>query len=571
MALILIILLILAAISAVVALSVSRKTKRSRSDTVRHAEVGKPELPTEIVQERPLDNDVVEDDISAEIVTEDTEPSEEPDSTPQDVLEEYNDSRQDLLDFAAAMSDSDAYKNRYTALQNTSFVVKLLTEQYEASTKEVGFYDFVLDFCERMKFQSGDDAYMIAEELATKLKNKKHDASEKAKVPQASTATYRPSPESIYPLTRTGDKDVDEFIDIAKELLHKRIRHLKTSEKENEVEIGRVVRKYRPREGKSFADFFSNQFQFGYLKEKRFQELYFLLSQIAQAKIEGLSKSEIIRRIDATYRVDDSEESQEQAHIGKTEREVPRKRRAKDTPYIAYSDAQHRIISVATRITRTYYDNKLFRRTGALAVDLVNKFHEAPEGTISERTFYTINLSGLQKDDKKNATVYAILIDVVNFVFQGMSEDDVIRRIFLDKRMPYVPQKELEAIEEKRGNSKAERPSSCPSGRSALIKTIKECGMLAKTQECINLAVFLDSTLNRKIQLSEIDYYKALKSVIKVKQMDSFNSRLLSFILDFKIKEVPDASMRAFVEPRFPSAYRIKKTGPARKQQNKQR
>lgn len=499
----------------------------------------------------------------------DSEPSEEVAS--QDFLEEYNDNKQDLLDLAASISDTDSYKNRYSALQNTSFVVQLLTEQFEASGKESGFYDFVLDFCEKMKFQNGDDAYKAAKDFTTDFKIRKHTSGGEGKPPKATTAMSRPAPESIYPFTKTGEKDVDEFMDIAKELIHTRVRHLKTSIKENEEDLGRVVKTGHPREGKSYADFFANQFQFGYLKEKRFQELYFMLSQIAQAKKDGLSKKEIIQRIDATYRIDVPNEPQVQVRVGKTSNKTQREKLTKTVPFNAYSDKQHCIISVAARITRTYYENKIFRRTGALAVDLVNKFHEVPQGTISERTFYNINLSGLQKDDKKNATVYAILIDVVNFVFQGMSEDEIMHRLCLDKRMPPLPQNKAIAIDSQRSNTKTAIHSSCPTGRTALIVTIKECGMLTKTRECINLAVYLDSTLNSSIKLTEKDYYKTLKSVIEAKQMNSFNSHILSFILDCKIKDVPDVSMRSFVESKFPSAYRNRKDELARKPKGKQR
>ena len=83
--------------------------------------------------------------------------------------------------------------------------------------------------------------------------------------------------------------------------------------------------------------------------------------------------------------------------------------------------------------------------------------------------------------------------------------------------------------------------------------------MTAKTQECINLVVYLDSTLDPSIQLSEIGYFKALKSVMVVKHLTSFNSRLLSYILDCKINEVPDVSMRSLVGTKFPIVYRVKK------------
>ena len=195
-----------------------------------------------------------------------------------------------------------------------------------------------------------------------------------------------------------------------------------------------------------------------------------------------------------------------------------------------------------------------------MAIDLVNKFLEVKEETISERTFYTINLSGLQKEDRKLSTVYAILIDVVNLVFQGMTEDEVFLRVSLDKRMPPLPQNKTEKKEPRRSTEMEKQRSSCLVGKKALIKTIKECGLADRAQECINLAVYLDSTLNPSIKLSEVDYFKALKSVIEVRQMNSFNSRLLSYILDCKINEVPDVSMRSLVASKFPTVYRSKKT-----------
>ena len=550
--------IIVAVVSTVVALSWSCKNKARHKSHERLEESGQCESTKDI------------NDVPGEIGSEDKDASAE--SSRKSVLEEYNDSKQDLLDFVAAMSDTSSYKNRYSALQNTSYVTQLLTREYEASSKEVGFYDFVLSFCEKMKFQNGDDAYIIAESVATKLKSREsHPITVKAPPSKATTKTRRLSPESIYPFTKTGDEDVDEFIDIAKELLHKRVRHLKTSEKENEEEVSRVVRSYRPHSGRSFYDFFANQFQFGYLTEKRFQELYYLLFQIAQAKKDGLSKAEVIQRINSIYHSDNSEKSQAPKRIIDTERKTSVKKTVEATPFNAYTQIQHRIISIASRISRTYYENIIFRRTGSFAIALINKFHEVPKDTISERTFYTINLSGLQKEDKKNAPAYAILIDVVNFVFEGMSEDDVIHHITLDKRMPPLPQNQTQIVESKPPKKRTEVRSSCLIGRAALLKTIKECGMAARTQECINLAVYLDSTLNPSIQLSEHDYYKALNSVITTKRMNSFNSQLLSYILECKIKDVPDVSMRSFVGTKYPAAYRPQKTYSQQEQKGKQK
>ena len=482
------------------------------------------------------------------------------DASPQGIPEEFNDPKQDLLDFAAAMSDSDSYKNRYSALQNASFVVQRLTEEYDASGKKGEFYDFVLAFCEKMKFQNGDEAYKIAESVAKTLKSNKRSSNKKVKTSKTTTSTQRPLAESYYPMAYTGEEDVDEFIDIAKELLHKKIRHLKSSEKENDEELHRVVKAYRPRTGVSFYDFFTNQFQFSYLTERRFQDLYYLLFHIAQAKKDGLSKAQVLQRIDSIYRLDDMERPSERVRKESTRKRKPKQDAEKAVPFNAYTELQHRIIAVASRISRTFNENKNFRRTGQLAIALVNKFLEVKEEAISERTFYTFNLSGLQKEDRKLATVYAVLIDVVNMVFQGMNEDEIFLRISLDKRMPPLAQNLTEKKEPRQSIEIEKRPSSCLTGKKALIKTIKECGMATRAQECINLAVYLDSTLNPSIQLSEIDYFKALKSVMETKQLTSFNSRLLSYILDCRINEMPDVSMRSLVASKFPTVYRSKKT-----------
>lgn len=537
------IILVIAA-STIGALSLSRKARRRQSGheiTMKNEPLSESSNDS---QNAPIEINVDDSDN-----TEDHVPH---------ILEEYNDNKQDLLDFAAAMSESAVYKNRYSALQNTSFVVQRITEEYETLGKDEDFYDFVLAFCEKMKFQNGDDSYRVAEDIASKLKTQKRNTNGKPHIHKAET--QRPSAESFYPLAYTGDGEVDEFIDIAKELLHKKIRHLKSSEEENEEELDRVVRAYRPRTGVSFYDFFTNQFQFSYLTERRFQDLYYMLFQIALAKKDGLSKEQVLQRVNSIYRLDETEQPLVRERKKSTREKKPKQASEKVVPFNAYTELQHKIIAVASRISRTYNENKIFRRTGQLAIALVNKFLEVKENAISERTFYTINLSGLQKEDKKNGTVYAILIDVVNFVFQGMSEDDVFRRVSLDKRMPPLEQSITEYKDSRRSNERKKvHSSACSTGIKALIKTIKECGMLTKTQECINLAVYLDSTLNSLIQLSLVDYYKALKSVIEVKQLTSFNSRLLSYILECKINDVPDVSMRSLVESRFPAAYRIKK------------
>lgn len=557
------------AILATCIYSVAHKGKAKRDGNEQPTESGQNKTSTEGGKNVPNGEHGEENDFLVGIAENDDNTIKE--HSLQVILEDYNDNRQDLLDFAAAMSDSDIYKNRYSALQNTSYVVRLISEEYEASGKEVGFYDFVLAFCEKMKFQNGDEAFRIAEGVATSLKSRKHSTKGEVSRPSITTKVKRPSPESIYPLPQSGDENVKEFVEIAKVLLHKRVRHLKTSEKENEEEIRRIVGTYRPRTGKSFSDFFANQFQFGYLTEKRFQDLYYLLFQIAQAKKDGLSKAEVIRRVDSVYHSEKPEKKQNPEQRIDTGRKSSERKTVEATPYNAYTQIQHRIISIASRISRTYYENFIFRRTGSLAIALINKFHKAPEDTISERTFYTINLSVLQKDDKKNAPAYAILIDVVNFVFEGMSEDDVIHRITLDKRMPPLPQNTSPIADPKPPKIKTEVRSSCLIGRKALIKTIKECGLFARTQDCINLAFYLDSTLDPSIQLSEHEYYKALNSVIAAKRMNSFNSQLLSYILQCKIKEVPDVSMRSFVGTKFPAAYRPQKANTRQEQKGKQK
>lgn len=542
--------IITAAVLTIAFIALSSNKKGNSSDKVNALE-DKQQNSGEDIPGKEQDIIPVKTPVEENVILEET--------SPQSIPEAFNDPKQDLLDFAAAMSGSDSCKNRYSALQNTSFVVQRLAQEYEASGKEGEFYDFVLSFCEKMKFQNGDETYIIAESVARKLKINKRSNNKKAETPKTTTGKQRPLAESFYLMPYTGEEDVDEFVDIAKELLHKRIRHLKTSEKENDEELHRVVKTYRQRTGISFYDFFTNQFQFSYLMERRFQDLYYLLFQIAQAKKKGFSKAQVLQQIDSIYRLDNMEQQTVRERKRSTRERKPKQDAEKVVPFNAYTERQHIIIAVASRISRTYNEYKNFRRTGQLAISLVNKFLEVNEETISERTFYTINLSGLQKEDRKLATVYAILIDVVNMVFQGMTEDEVFLRVSLDKRMPPLPQNKTEKKESRRFMETEKHHSSCLTGKKALVKTIIECGLSTRTQECINLAVYLDSNLNPSIKLSEIDYYKALKSVIEVKQLTSFNSRLLSYILDCKINEVPDVSMRSFVGSKFPAAYRRNK------------
>ena len=488
------------------------------------------------------------------------------------VPERNDDKRQDLLDYLAAMQSLGSYKSRYSALQNASYVANLIIEEYQSSGKEEGFYDYVISFCEKMKFQSYDEVYGISEEVVKSLRAGEtvDEATKKIIHRQSSRVKVRrPDPDQIYPINKTRNNDVDDFVELCKIVIHTRVQHIKTPENDCLDEINRVVQLYKPREGRSCYDFFTNAFQFGYLKEKRFQELYFIVQTIADAKKEGLSNEETIRRINNTYK---TRKDKQQVRVP---REAINGSSSNDkvkesVPFHTYSDIQHRIISIATRISRRYYYNKLFKKTGDIAIGLINKYHCASGSVMSEKAYYTFTLSGLQKEDKKNDAVYAALIEAIELLFQGISEEEVLIRLSKDKKIP----EDLSQILTEQKASTDKQPiakkkivrSSCLTGRNSLIRIIVKCEMpLEFTKQCINQVSQLDSRINYRIKLTEKEYFEALQTAMKSRMANDMNSQVLSLILTLKLKDAQNLDILRLIRSRFPNLYKVEK----RKKSNK--
>lgn len=483
-----------------------------------------------------------------------------------DVPDIDDDKKQNLLDFLAVMQTLGSFKNRYSALQNAAYVANLIIDEYNSSGSKDSFYDYVISFCEKMRFQGKDDAFGLAEEVINSLNSGNSIDNTTQKIVNRQSrkeSTKRPDPEQIYPINKTGDKDIDDFVSLCKTVIHSKVHHLKASEDDCINEVKRVVRLYKPREGRSCYDFFSKAFQFGYLKEKRFQDLYYIIQKIAEAKKTGCSNEETAQRINAIYKSDRAPQCnrtpKESVHIITSNVEEKG-----CVPFYAYTDIQHKIISTATRISRRFYDNKLFKKTGDIAIDLINKYHNASGDVMSEKAFYTFSLSSLQKEDKKNAAVYAALIETIELLFMGLSEDRVLKRLSSEKKIPvslYQIQVEQNAsINQTRPIKKQIVKSSCLTGRNSLIRILVKCEMPSDvTKLCINLVNQLDSTINHRIKLSENDYFNAVQKAIESKKTHDQNSQILSTILASKMSFKQDLEILRLIRSRFPSLYKIEK------------
>ncbi len=480
--------------------------------------------------------------------------------TNEDYLNGYDDERQDLLDFIATVDLLAKYKNRYTALQNATFVANLIAAEYEKTGGNEDFFDFVLRYCEKMAFNDGDKGtqFKISEEIAKRLEE--GDPSEvianRIVNRERRKSASRPDPEKIYPLSETGDAQIDRFFTVAKKLVHKKVHHLPAPEEECEEETERLIREYNPRDGKSFYDFFTNAFQFGYLKEKRFNELYFMLYTIASGLKEGLSEDEIEKRINSIY-AQDTVKSKSRSSQPASTRAREEGLHKKTLPYTKFTEKQHSIISISTRVSRKFYYNKVFQKTGQFATDIVNKYHSLDNPETSEKSFYEFTLVTLKKEQKKYEQAYRCLLRIVELVFEGVNDDDAWTRLCREK---YVPIIEDDTKSGSSSSQSSRRSSSCPHGKRIIMDSIDACRFPSIGPFCKSLVDRYDQMISSNIILSDAEYYSKMSELIRNSKNYSKPAEIVFTILKWIKRGVLTANIREHALSAFPAEFQKPKS-----------
>ena len=469
----------------------------------------------------------------------------------------YDDWRQDLLDFTKTVNDISLMKNRYSVLQNATYVANKIINEYNASSQGEDFYSFVMKKCEEMSFAEGDEKLIIdvTGEIAQLAKDgKKRDEIVdiiQERIPDVEIAN-RPQPEEMYPIAHTGDSEIDAFSDLAVVLAHKRLHHLNISEKEFEDVLKKSRKDYSSREWQSYYDFFTHTLQFGYLREKRFQRLYLILFLIAQGLSDGLSKDEIIHQIDSIFVVEEGSEREQEA-IVKTAAE--RENDSEETiPFYRYSREEHRIIYVSSRVSRKLCDNAIFRKTVDLAIMIINKYHKVIP-SMPERQYISFTTNSLKKENPRYAQAYDLIFRISESIFAGQGENETYSILLKGYLAPFlsVASQKANSIT----NKASEKKSIKDLARKELDRAIVECKMNSYTNECRDIVAQLHPSCPNTVT-SKYAYFRSLQNSID-RHSYSGTSRsaasILSYILQCKLNDVPDASFCALVRTRFPHAY----------------
>lgn len=480
--------------------------------------------------------------------------------TDEDYLNGYDDERQDLLDFIATVDLLAKYKNRYTALQNATFVANLIAAEYEKTGGNEDFFDFVLRYCEKMAFNDGGKGtqFKISEEIAKRLEEGESTGAIANRIVnrERSKSASRPDPEKIYPLSDTGNPQIDQFFKISKKLVHRKVHHLPVPEKECEEETERLIREYNPREGKSFYDFFTHAFQFGYLKEKRFNELYFMLYAIASGLKDGLSEDEIDKRLNDIYAQDAIKSKSRSSQPTSTRTREDHQK--KTLPYTKFTEKQHSIISISTRVSRKYYYDKVFQKTGQFATEIVNKYHSLVNPETSEKSFYEFTLVTLKKEQKKYEQAYRCLLRIVELVFEGVSDDDAWTRLCREK---YVPILETEGTKSGSSSSRSSsRTSSCPHGKRVIMESIDACRFPSIGPSCKSLVDRYDQMIPANIILSDAEYYSKMSEQIRNSRNYSRQAEIVFTILKWIQRGVLTANIREHALSAFPAEFQKPKS-----------
>lgn len=468
--------------------------------------------------------------------------------------------RQDLIEYLVIQHGLGNLKNRYTVLQNATFVAGVLIREYMDSPKKKDFFDYIMERCGEMRFSSPLEsfAYGLNADIVAKLKSKESSDAIYSYAKKKSAeydSAHRPQPEYLYPLPKTGDAQMDRFAKLAIELTHTRLRHLRIHRKDVKEAMAELSVNPIRREYQNFSDYFSHTFQFGYLTEKRFQRLYFLLYNIAQSISQGYSDAQIRHQINNLYVVEGKKRQDKNGGFEeRTKRSVSQSVTLEPIPYSEFSEKEHQIVSVAARVSREYCEHPLFKKTAKLAIDLINQYHKI-ETDSTEKAFFTVSISLLKKQKPQLSQAYSLIASIAKYIFDGNGEQQTYLLIKRDYFQKPTHRKQ------KPGSTK--RTSSNRDGmvahlRNDLISAVLACKMRRGESQCLELIKALHDSCNSIAVQSSKEYYLKLRNAMGMyRYMKGFKevAPVVDYILYCKMNGVSDVSMMALVGSKFPLFY----------------
>lgn len=469
--------------------------------------------------------------------------------------------RQDLMEYLAIQQGLSGLKNRYSALQNATYVAGVLIREFLDSSKETFFYDFIMQRCEEMRFSSPleEFAYGLNADIITKLKEGEETKTIESFAKKKSKdyeITNRPAPEALYPLPKTGDDQMDRFARLAIELAHTRLRHLKVQKYDVKEAIAELSINPARRDYHDFPDFFSHAFQFGYLTEKRFQRLYFLLYNIAEAISLGYTDAQIRHQINNLFVVEvDARNEDGDTAATKPNQESNKRVVLEPIPYCDFDEKEHMIISVAARISREHCDDPIYRNTAKFAIDLINQYHQA-DTEYSERSFFSISTTLLKSQKPRFAQVYKLILYIANCIFEGKTEQQTYLLVSNN-----IKPRDLSY---NRAASKTSSPASKKQSldvnlKNDLMNAILACQMRRGESQCLELANSLHSCCDLAEIKSGMEYYSKLRNAMgNFRYAKGFQeiAPVMDYILYCKKNGVSNVSLKALVGTKFPSRYR---------------
>lgn len=484
----------------------------------------------------------------------------------------YEDWKQDVLDYVAAVNMLSKLKNRYSALQSATFVANKLILEYLSTDSSKNFFEYIMQKCEEMPFSVPAEqlAYGVNSDIAKMLADNTDltiVGQSVRKYMEKNGRSSRPKPEEIYPIETTGDPEIDSFAQLAKIVAHTKLKHLQIDDSDIDESIECARKNYKQREWKSFEDYFSNAFQFGYLTERRFQRLYFILYNIAQAKLEGATNSDIVQQLGNLYVIDPAKKRVEPGDEQTGQKLQHEFASDESLPFYTFTKEEHAIIAVTSRITRELYHHRLFRKTAAITIGLINRYHKLKrEDAMSERQYFQLSIGMLKREDKNMQGVYEAIIRIVNSVFSGMNEAQAYAEVKREVLQPFV---DTGIMKGKQTVKKDIRGYAYES----LLSSIRACEFPAATRnDFLSFAERLND--NCKLAFNAKDkYYKALLDQISRpaanQGLDGPKIKAMRYILQCKINDVPDVSFRALVGSKFQELYRVEAPTPTKKSKRK--
>lgn len=470
----------------------------------------------------------------------------------------YEDWKQDILDYVAAVNMMSKLKNRYSALQSATFVANKLILEYLTTDGSKNFFEYIMQRCKEMPFSVPSEqlAYGVNSDIARMLADKTELTAvgeSVKKYVENYRKNSRPKPEELYPIESTGDPEIDSFAELAKIVAHTKLKHLQIENSDIDESLESARKNYNKREWKSFEDYFSHAFQFGYLTERRFQRLYYILYNIAQAKLEGATNSDIVQQLGNLYVIDPTKKKAEPGDE-KTGQKLHNEFASDESlPFYTFTKEEHAIIAVASRITRELYHHRLFRKTAAITIGLINRYHKLKrEEAMSERQYFSLSISLLKREDRNMQGVYETIMRIVNSVFSGMSEAQAYAEVRRENLRPFVNSGVIT-------KDKSAKSGIASNAFSSLITSIRACSFPTEATGLISLANKLSDNCGGQFD-SKVGYYKALQGKLDNQSIrssaDMITIKAMRYILQCKINDVPDVSFRALVGSKFPELYR---------------